>query len=67
MMIGDRDKDVEAALHAGAHSLGVLWGFGSHDGTAKRRRARIIESPAQLIHTVLHRLTVRVLRRARRR
>lgn len=52
VMIGDRDKDVEAALHAGTHSLGVLWGFGSHEELQNAGARRIIESPAQLIHTV---------------
>ncbi len=52
VMIGDRDKDVEAALHAGVHPLGVLWGFGSLDELHNAGARRIIDSPAQLIHTV---------------
>lgn len=52
VMIGDRDKDVEAALHVGAHSLGVLWGFGSHDELHGAGAKRIITTPAELIHTI---------------
>lgn len=52
VMIGDRNKDVEAALHVGAHPLGVLWGFGSHGELQSAGARSIIESPAQLTHTV---------------
>ena len=52
VMIGDRDKDVEAALHVGTHSLGVLWGFGSHDELQNAGAHRIIRTPDQLVHTI---------------
>lgn len=52
VMIGDRDKDVEAAMHAGTHSLGVLWGFGSQDELQNAGAHRIIQNPDQLVHTV---------------
>lgn len=52
VMVGDRDKDVEAALHAGVHPLGVLWGFGTHDELHNAGARRIIESPSQLINTI---------------
>ncbi len=52
VMIGDRDKDVEAAQHTGAHSLGVLWGFGSHDELQNAGAHRIIAEPYELIHAI---------------
>ncbi|MBL8308781.1 MAG: HAD hydrolase-like protein [Burkholderiales bacterium] len=52
VMIGDRDKDIEAAQHAGTHSLGVLWGFGSDRELRLAGASRIIESPTQLVHTI---------------
>ena len=52
VMIGDRDKDVEAALYAKTHSLGVLWGFGSRDELQSAGAHRIIAQPNELIHTV---------------
>ena len=51
-MIGDRDKDVEAAKFAGTHSLGVLWGFGSKDELHSAGASHIIDHPSQLQHTV---------------
>ena len=52
VMIGDRDNDIEAAKHTGAHSLGVLWGFGSHDELQNAGAHRIIAQPNELIHTI---------------
>jgi phosphoglycolate phosphatase len=52
VMIGDRDKDVEAALHVGAHSLGVLWGFGSHQELAGAGARHIVRRPDELVHTI---------------
>ncbi len=52
LMIGDRDKDVEAAMHAGTHSLGVLWGFGSNEELQNAGAHRIIQIPGQLVHAV---------------
>ena len=52
VMIGDRDKDVEAALHVGAHSLGVLWGFGSREELAGAGAHRIVQHPDELVHTI---------------
>lgn len=52
LMIGDRDKDVEAALHVGAHSLGVLWGFGSRDELLEAGAKHIVTHPDELVHTI---------------
>jgi phosphoglycolate phosphatase len=52
LMIGDRDKDIEAARHAGTHSLGVLWGFGSKTELQQAGASRIIDHPVELQHTV---------------
>ncbi len=52
VMIGDRDKDVEAALHVGAHSLGVLWGFGSRQELLEAGARHIVRSPDELVNTI---------------
>ncbi len=56
VMIGDRDKDVEAAKFTGAHSLGVLWGFGNKEELHLAGASHIIEHPSQLqdaIHLIV--------------
>jgi phosphoglycolate phosphatase len=52
LMIGDRDKDIQAAQFAGTHSLGVLWGFGNKEELHSAGAAHIIDHPSQLQHTV---------------
>lgn len=52
VMIGDRDKDVEAARHVGAHSLGVLWGFGSVEELREAGAKHIVKRPDELVHTI---------------
>ena len=52
VMIGDRDKDVQAALHVGAHSLGVLWGFGSVEELREAGARHIVTRPDELVHTI---------------
>ena len=52
LMIGDRDKDVEAALHVGAHSLGVLWGFGSRQELSEAGAKHIVTRPDELVDTI---------------
>ena len=52
LMIGDRDKDVEAALHVGAHSLGVLWGFGSRQELFEAGAKYIVTRPDELVDTI---------------
>lgn len=52
VMIGDRDKDVQAALHVGAHSLGVLWGFGSRAELLEAGAKHIVKRPDELVHTI---------------
>jgi phosphoglycolate phosphatase len=52
IMIGDRDKDVEAARHANTRSVGVLWGFGNRAELETAGAARIVDNPAQLVDVV---------------
>lgn len=52
VMIGDRDKDVQAAKFAGTHSLGVLWGFGNHEELHSAGASQIIDHPSQLQSTI---------------
>jgi phosphoglycolate phosphatase len=56
LMIGDRNKDVEAAKFAGTHSLGVLWGFGDRNELQAAGASRLIEHPAEL-HNSIHSFT----------
>ncbi len=52
VMIGDRDKDIEAAQHANTHSIGVLWGFGDRTELETAGARRIVDNPAQLVDAV---------------
>jgi phosphoglycolate phosphatase len=52
VMIGDRDKDVQAAKFAGTHSLGVLWGFGNKEELHAAGASHIIDHPSQLQSTI---------------
>ncbi len=52
VMIGDRDKDVEAALHVGAQTLGVLWGFGSREELVGAGAKYMVTRPDELVHTI---------------
>jgi phosphoglycolate phosphatase len=52
LMIGDRDKDIQAAKFAGTHSLGVLWGFGNKEELRSAGASHIIAHPSELQHTV---------------
>ncbi|MGL4232921.1 MAG: HAD hydrolase-like protein [Casimicrobium sp.] len=55
LMIGDRDKDIQAAKHAGTHSLGVLWGFGEKEELHAAGASHVIEHPIELqqfIHSI---------------
>jgi len=45
-MIGDRSHDIRAARLNGARSIGVLWGYGSHDELAGADA--IVRTPAEL-------------------
>jgi phosphoglycolate phosphatase len=52
LMIGDRDRDVEAALHVGTHCLGVLWGFGSREELLGAGAKHMVRRPDELVHTI---------------
>ncbi len=52
VMIGDRDKDIQAARFAGTHSLGVLWGFGDQDELQSAGASQIINHPSELQHSI---------------
>jgi phosphoglycolate phosphatase len=52
LMIGDRDKDIEAALHVGAQSLAVLWGFGAEAELIDAGAHYFVRTPSALVHTI---------------
>ena len=52
VMIGDRNKDIEAAIATGTRSVGVLWGFGARDELESAGAQRIVTTPVDLVHTI---------------
>ena len=52
-MIGDRHHDIDAGVTMGTKSMGVLWGFGSHEELTLAGAHVIAETPAQLVSTLL--------------
>lgn len=48
-MIGDRHHDIDAAREVGTKSMGVLWGFGSHDELIGAGADKVVESPDELV------------------
>lgn len=52
-MIGDRHHDIDAGVVMGTKSMGVLWGFGSHEELTHAGAHVIAETPDQLVSTLL--------------
>jgi phosphoglycolate phosphatase len=52
VMVGDRDHDVEGALHNGIDCIGVTWGFGSHAELTDAGAAVLVDSPADVAAAV---------------
>lgn len=48
VMIGDRLHDIRAARHNAMASIGVLWGFGSHDELHEAGADHIVANPQEL-------------------
>lgn len=53
LMVGDRRHDIFGAHAVGMRGLGVLWGYGTRDELETAGAAQLVESPADLTHTVL--------------
>ena len=51
-MVGDRDHDVEGALHNGIDCIGVTWGFGSPAELTDAGAAVLVDSPADVVAAV---------------
>jgi len=49
-MIGDRHHDVDAAVEEGVSSVGVMWGYGSHEEFTAAGATHIIHNPEELLH-----------------
>jgi phosphoglycolate phosphatase len=49
IFVGDSEIDMETALAAGCHALGVSWGFRSRKTLVKAGAQRIIDTPAELL------------------
>jgi phosphoglycolate phosphatase len=52
VMVGDRDHDVEGALHNGIDCIGVTWGFGSPAELTEAGAAVLVDSPADVAAAV---------------
>ncbi len=52
VMIGDRDHDVEGALHNGIDCIGVSWGFGSHDELTRAGAVVVVDTPSEVVPAV---------------
>jgi phosphoglycolate phosphatase len=53
VMVGDRDHDVEGALHNGVDCIGVTWGFGSADELTGAGACALVDSPAEVAAAVV--------------
>lgn len=52
-MIGDRHHDIEAGVHVGTKSAGVLWGFGDHEELTSAGADVVLKSPIDLLSLLL--------------
>jgi phosphoglycolate phosphatase len=49
---GDSEVDMETALAAGCHALGVSWGFRGREALIKAGAQRVIDTPAELLRLI---------------
>ncbi len=52
VMVGDRDHDVEGALHNNIDCIGVSWGFGTHAELTDAGATIVVDSPAEVVTAV---------------
>jgi phosphoglycolate phosphatase len=52
VMIGDRSHDIVAARANGMRSIGVTWGFGSHEELTEAGADVVIDAPGALVKAV---------------
>jgi len=52
IMVGDRDHDVEGALHNDVECIGVTWGFGTHRELTDAGAMIVVDSPAEVVSAV---------------
>jgi phosphoglycolate phosphatase len=48
-MVGDRHHDIDAAREVGTKSMGVLWGFGSHEELVSAGADKVVRAPVDLM------------------
>lgn len=48
-MIGDRHHDIDAAVEEGVSSVGVMWGYGSHEEFTAAGATHIVHKPEELL------------------
>jgi phosphoglycolate phosphatase len=53
VMVGDRDHDVEGALHNGVDCIGVTWGFGSAEELTDAGACALVDSPTGVAAAVM--------------
>ena len=52
-MIGDRHHDIDAAVVLGTRSVGVMWGYGSHEELTDAGAHAIAHDPEHLVEILL--------------
>ncbi len=53
VMVGDREHDVHGARDHGIPTIGVTWGYGTHDELHTAGAAVVVDSPSDVITQVL--------------
>ena len=54
IMIGDTNVDIKTGHNAGAHTMGVLWGFRSREELESAGAEVIVESPKEIYEAVMN-------------
>ena len=52
-MIGDRHHDIDAGHHVGTRTIGVLWGFGSHEELVGAGAHAVVANASELLATLM--------------
>ena len=53
IMIGDREADIRAARENNTESIGVSWGYGTHDELLAAKPNYLVQTPADLLQFLL--------------
>lgn len=53
VMIGDTNVDIKTGNNAGAHTLGVLWGFRKREELEEAGAEKIVETPSEIFDAII--------------